>query len=173
MTISVKTLFAGAAVISALVAAVPASAAAIIGGPFSITNPTGTVPATVGSPGDSIDFTFSLVQPLKNASVSVQLTAQKLVNHVSTPELIQFTVSGPGGGLPAQSSQDFSPTVAFSAAEGDYTVHVDYFAVQGETIGGTLTVSSAPEPATWGMMLVGFGAMGVVLRRRAAKAIAA
>jgi MYXO-CTERM domain-containing protein len=172
MTISVKTLFAGAAVFSVLATAIPASAAAIIGGPFSITNPTGTVPATVGSPGSTIDFTFTLVQPLKNASVSLQLTAQKLISHVSTPELIQFTVSGPGGGLPAQSSQDFSPTVSFSAAPGDYTAHVDYFAVAGETIGGTLTVASAPEPASWAIMLVGFGALGAVLRRRTAARLA-
>lgn len=29
----------------------------------------------------------------------------------------------------------------------------------------TLQTSAVPEPATWGMMLLGFGAMGVALRR--------
>ena len=31
---------------------------------------------------------------------------------------------------------------------------------------GTGAVAAVPEPATWGMMLLGFGAMGVSLRRR-------
>ena len=35
-----------------------------------------------------------------------------------------------------------------------------------EVVGGTIT-TAVPEPASWAMMLVGFGAMGVALRRRA------
>ena len=31
---------------------------------------------------------------------------------------------------------------------------------------GTLNVAAVPEPATWAMMLLGFGAMGVAIRRR-------
>lgn len=31
---------------------------------------------------------------------------------------------------------------------------------------GTLVFAAVPEPATWGMMLLGFGAMGASLRRR-------
>jgi hypothetical protein len=31
---------------------------------------------------------------------------------------------------------------------------------------GTLNVAAVPEPATWAMMLLGFGAMGLVIRRR-------
>jgi hypothetical protein len=32
--------------------------------------------------------------------------------------------------------------------------------------GGTINVAAVPEPATWAMMLLGFGAMGFVMRRR-------
>jgi hypothetical protein len=31
---------------------------------------------------------------------------------------------------------------------------------------GAFGMAAVPEPATWGMMLLGFGAMGMVLRRR-------
>lgn len=37
---------------------------------------------------------------------------------------------------------------------------------------GTLTISAVPEPATWAMMLIGFGAMGASLRRRPRRASA-
>lgn len=34
------------------------------------------------------------------------------------------------------------------------------------TINGTLAASGVPEPATWAMLMLGFGAMGAALRRR-------
>lgn len=33
-------------------------------------------------------------------------------------------------------------------------------------LAGTVTISAVPEPATWAMMLIGFGAVGFVMRRR-------
>jgi hypothetical protein len=45
--------------------------------------------------------------------------------------------------------------------------------VQGHTVGAggysgtaTFTAGAVPEPATWGMIVVGFGAMGAAMRRR-------
>jgi hypothetical protein len=38
---------------------------------------------------------------------------------------------------------------------------------------GTYVSGAVPEPATWGMMLVGFGAMGATMRRRRAITLAA
>jgi hypothetical protein len=37
---------------------------------------------------------------------------------------------------------------------------------------GTLNVAAVPEPATWMMMLLGFGAIGMVVRRRRQPALA-
>lgn len=37
--------------------------------------------------------------------------------------------------------------------------------------GGTLGTSSTPEPETWALMLVGFGGIGAVMRRRATKVV--
>ena len=33
-------------------------------------------------------------------------------------------------------------------------------------LGGTVTINAVPEPGTWAMMLIGFGAVGFALRRR-------
>ena len=39
-------------------------------------------------------------------------------------------------------------------------------------LGGVLVGGPVPEPATWGMMLVGFGALGATMRRRQAASVA-
>jgi hypothetical protein len=51
--------------------------------------------------------------------------------------------------------------------DGMHTIHVvgTLHGVTG-SYSGTLNVAAVPEPATWAMMLLGFGAMGVVFRRR-------
>ena len=139
-------------------------------GPFSLNNPLGTLPATKMVNGNTYDYTFTLVDPLGNAA-STQVSAQLLAQSGSTPQLIQYSLySGtPGSGtFQSQSNLDFSPTIAFTPAAGDYYVEVDFIAKSGEVAGGTLT-AGVPEPASWAMMLVGFGALGVALRRRAAK----
>jgi PEP-CTERM motif len=51
-------------------------------------------------------------------------------------------------------------TVNFTTTGGD-GYSVDYVALLG-----TPATGAVPEPATWGMMLVGFGAVGATMRRR-------
>jgi hypothetical protein len=63
-----------------------------------------------------------------------------------------FTADGqgalPGGGLTlTNSTQIDGTTIAAGSA-------------------GTLAVAAVPEPGTWAMMILGFGAMGVAMRRR-------
>jgi hypothetical protein len=36
----------------------------------------------------------------------------------------------------------------------------------GSNFNGTANLTAVPEPATWGLMLLGFGAMGGMLRTR-------
>ena len=175
MSLSVKTLFAGAAVLTALVATAPASAATIVvpyeNGPFSLLNPLGTLPATKLIKGNDYDFTFTMVQPLVGSITSVQVQAQFLGGGVSTPELIQYQLYAgtPGSGTwLAQSSNDFSPVVALNFAAGDYYIEVtsDEISKSKEVASGSITTAPAPEPASWAMMLVGFGALGFAMRRR-------
>jgi hypothetical protein len=49
-------------------------------------------------------------------------------------------------------------------ADGSYTLT---FVGNGSgSFGGAVAFSAGPEPATWGMMLLGFGAVGFAMRRR-------
>jgi hypothetical protein len=169
-----KLLFAGAAVISALAITSSASAVTVVtpfsSGPFSLNNPLGTLPATKMKVGNIYDYTFTLVDPVGSIS-STQVQAQLLAHGGSTPELIQYSLysGAPGSGtFQSQSSLDFSPTIAFSPTAGDYYLEVNVISANNEVAGGTLT-AAVPEPASWAMMLVGFGVLGGALRRRATK----
>ena len=51
---------------------------------------------------------------------------------------------------------------------GSQTLSVKGFAQALGSYSGTVTFASAPEPATWGLMILGFGAVGYSLRRRRA-----
>jgi hypothetical protein len=174
MSLKLKLLSVGGIVLSTIIASTPASAATVIkafmGGPFSVANPLGTIPAIKLSKKNTYDFTFSLVGD-PGSFASVQVLAQLLTKGASIPEPIQFSLykGVPTGGVfLAQSSLDFSPTIAFKPTVSDYYVKVDVISANNEVAGGTFT-TAVPEPASWAMMLVGFGALGVALRRRATK----
>ncbi len=50
---------------------------------------------------------------------------------------------------------------------GTYTLVINGNNRSTGTLGGTVTITTAvPEPATWAMMILGFGAVGFVLRRK-------
>jgi len=55
-------------------------------------------------------------------------------------------------------------TTRFDFAAGDFLAAGTYSTVDTSFNVGTLTVS-VPEPATWAMMLLGFGAVGFAMRR--------
>ncbi len=76
-----------------------------------------------------------------------------------------YTLTGPTGTLPDKQynlASTFLPT-------GSFTFNTTGTRVDGQagSIAGTLTVvnSAVPEPATWGLMLLGFGGMGFSMRR--------
>ncbi len=175
MSLKLKLLAAGSIMLSVVITTTPVSAATVIkafaGGPFSVANPLGTLPAIKLSKKNTYDFTFSLVAD-PGSFASVQLLAQLLTKGTSIPEQIQYSlfkgVPSTGAFL-AQSSLDYSPTIAFKPEVGSYYVRVDEITANNEVVGGTIT-TAVPEPASWAMMLVGFGALGGVLRRRGAKA---
>ena len=47
----------------------------------------------------------------------------------------------------------------------DYTT-IDSFSTAGQFTGGTISFQAVPEPATWALMIAGFGLAGAALRRR-------
>ena len=79
-----------------------------------------------------------------------------------------------GATAPARGAYDFTTSFTASSLHISYAlaniVEGNYFEInQGSSVFSYTTgaVSAAvPEPATWGMMLLGFGAMGYAMRRR-------
>jgi len=71
--------------------------------------------------------------------------------------------------LVADGNQSMGRRVSYNF--GDYSVNkVEFFSTgnsfEFDSIAGTLRGGAVPEPATWAMMILGFGVMGGALRRR-------
>ena len=132
---------------------------------------TGSGEATIVGPFDNLDVTFAkgwdsitfAIDPVKKTSSDMEI----FINGSSTAAfsgsgcsictiagsgLSKFTVSGP-----SITELDFT----FSQSVTD----AKQFRVEGPT--------AVPEPATWGMMLLGFGVMGATMRRARGKNSAA
>jgi len=67
-----------------------------------------------------------------------------------------------------------APTPTCCITPGPYYIEVtpNYIASNKEALSGTILTSAVPEPAAWALMLIGFGDLGVALRRRVAKTAA-
>lgn len=153
-----KRKFAGIALGALVAMAAPATANAL-----TLVIPFGNTPGA-GKFVDNYTFNFPLAG---KASVSVG-----------------STLSGPGTDVNfATNSVRFNnqivPVVSSGAIEllqllnqpivaGSQTLSVKGFAQALGSYSGTVTFASAPEPATWGLMILGFGAVGYSLRRRRA-----
>jgi hypothetical protein len=70
-------------------------------------------------------------------------------------------------------SRDGFPSVAFAFADPQITIEDPNFHLNLPDFIGNRLPGGAPEPGTWAMMLVGFGGLGAVLRRKHRVALAA
>ncbi len=108
---------------------------------------TGTVPGTV-------EYRFHYTSPenytFEQPGYSVNQSDTNLTNN---------------GGI-LGTSTNFSGLVTFNLQPGDtYGFYINNAPLSFYQ--GTLTINSVPEPATWGLMLLGVGMVGAALRRRA------
>ena len=123
-----------------------------ITGSFSYLAPTFIVPDATIPVGSLLSCTYNSTEgPATCAD-------QNFLNDVVPGnETIAFGGNTVGGGIGVYYYFD---STAFS------TLGVHDTVVFGTAQQGQLTVSSAPEPATWAMMLVGFGGLGAAMRSR-------
>ena len=158
-----KVLFTGLASLLAVVAT-PASAAVfnlgIFGGSFS------TSYGNSSNVGGAINDTFNFTTIPGGASGSVISVAQTGKNIVLTSVMldgIAFTQTLTG-------ATELWQLALTNIASGAHTISVlGNWDTNGGSYGGQLDFnvqSPVPEPATWGLMLVGFGVAGAALRGR-------
>jgi hypothetical protein len=168
---TIQTAFGAAAAVVLVVAAGSASAATTIAvssttpGDFSLSNHVGTIDSVVAPLGEVYDFTFTTDGHYR---VDTQLQAS---TYVGGPEPISFAIyagtpTSPGlleGSTPLMTG----PAIGENLDAGSYFIQTSPIAVSNELVSGGLKILAAPvpEPSAWALMLLGIGAIGVVLRR--------
>ena len=93
---------------------------------------------------------------------------------------IDFTsavLTGPGGPYDLDENFDNGIVEFWSLSSlfleaGQYTLTIMGDNRSTGSLGGTVTINAVPEPGTWAMMLLGFGAAGYAMRRRRAPVLA-
>ena len=163
---------AGAA---ALASASIASAASVVTGPTpsSLTPPASALFGSVLTGSTTSSTSFSDTFTFNIAGSAGSLNSQISTLLLNGSQNVNFTsILLDGTYAFSKTSTDPAPEVwallnPVTVGLGTHTI-----SVVGTLLGptgsysGTLNVAAVPEPATWAMMLLGFGAMGLVIRRR-------
>ena len=152
-----KLLF-GAALAVAAVSAVPAQAAKFL----TFDGQTGTFGNTNVTTSSFTD-TFTFTVP-SNGLAGSTISSVK----VSKPTNIDFTsVTLNGAEFDITSTGMFEfRSITAPVLAGLQTIVVKGVSGKNASYSGTLAFAAVPEPATWAMLLFGFGAVGATLRSR-------
>jgi hypothetical protein len=161
---------------SALALGSSASAAVTVTGSTGLNNPDPTSLGSAVTVGGvtTINFGQNPVSSTFSGSFSLTNTLSGIYSIIlgSSSPGVTFdtaTLSGMGntytlGLFPDDTSLKLQPTLIGS---GNYVFSFTGHAGPSGTMTGNVTISPAlPEPATWAMMLLGFGAMGISIRNR-------
>ena len=158
-----------ASAFSAFALAAPASAANVILDPGAGGTLSGFFGQTVNASGN-FTSTFTFTVPTAGlASVGLVTTVEKLgsannIDFISaflngTP-LVLFTMGG--------TLIEFGGISDVAVNGGQNTITINGTSAGNGSFAGNISFSpsSAPEPATWAMLILGFGAVGYTIRRR-------
>ena len=162
-----KILGAGAVMALGFAIGGGASAATIIdpisSGTFdTVSNTIGTIQGFQAVAGDIYDFTFTLGGTVKSDS-----NAQLQAVFKGAGQTIPFTLfsGAPGSGVSVASSVGTTgPTLEATISPGAYYLQTGPITVNKELVSGSIDFAAVPEPTTWAIMLVGFGAIGGAMR---------
>ena len=184
ITKKIATIALGLAMAAPLGLASQASAATIVTavggcGCSDINTVGGFVVLTSKTATNTYDFTFSLVSPLGSGDQILSQMQASIKGSIA--ENIGFTLySNIGTALNPIAGTNYGSSGTHLAATlqknlpiGNYFLQVDPISVKGELISGAIEVFAVPEPASWALMLVGFGGLGFALRSRRKMAKAA
>ena len=130
-----------------------------------ITGPSGTFGDDSVTLQGLFTETFNFLTPvgynLTNASISTSAAGGNNINFTSV------LLNGTAFTLTPTGVFEFGTLSNFGLIPGaNNTITVNGTNTGDTSFAGSLVFAAVPEPATWGMMLLGFGVMGVSLRRR-------
>ena len=97
---------------------------------------------------------------LSTSSLSVDFTSAILTLTSDGSTVATLTSAFDNG------TTEFWQVSGVTLGAGQYTLLVDGDNSDTGALEGSITINAVPEPATWGMMLLGFGAVGFAMRRR-------
>jgi hypothetical protein len=177
-----RFILAAAVSAAAIVASAPASAATYINNLGTVSVPPDAFfnPAVVLNQTGVVDayYNFTLTSSFTVHGASFTSTNPSAVNFNSVG-VYSGTATGASTGTPTgarlafnnvQETGSFGNAIGFTPVQlqaGSYTIYLSGNAATLNTIGSSIRFSAAiPEPATWGLMLLGFGMVGTGLRAR-------
>ena len=137
-------------------------------------------PCTVSDTSCTFSFDSSGVAGMFSESATFTLPQLGSLNGVATAisldvaTAIDFTsitiTNAMGAVVGAFNITNGNPEIAVLnpvvANGGTYTLNVTGVAGSNASYGGTLNFSAVPEPGTWALMILGFGAIGFSMRRK-------
>lgn len=152
-----KLLLSAALALSAVAVSSPAQAAAVI----SFDGTTGTFGNTgIGSGSFSDTLTFT-VPGLGSVGATISSIAVSLLTNV---DFTSVTLNGVEFNVDQLGANEFRSLV-LPVSSGEQTLVISGTSGGAGSYSGTLAFA-VPEPATWAMMISGFGIAGVAVRRR-------
>jgi hypothetical protein len=147
-------------------------------GTFNQADSGGFVAIGSGFPPVDTFGTFDLSFPFTSPTLFTLLISFTAPAGSAGADTFSSTITGSvsvinGGGVHV----DFDNTAhLFTSSAGSFTVTLNDFDISAGTLGtpitGRINAVAVPEPATWGMMLLGFAGIGMAMRRRRRPALA-
>jgi hypothetical protein len=144
---------------------------------LTITGPSGTfgddaVTCAGGPPAGPCSFTrtFQFITPAGFNLASADISSVATNNPLTNIDFSTVTLNGVNFNVVLTGVQEFRNLLNQALVSGGNNILTVTGTTGGEaSFSGNLSFaasSAVPEPATWGMMLIGFGAVGYSMRRR-------
>jgi hypothetical protein len=175
---SMKKILAGTLAAScAMALSAPAQAA------ITVNDPETTVTLNTTPAGNDFDFSFGYHQTgLDNPFIAVldftntlaglysfTLDISSAAVNLTSAELTGGTLGGPlslSQLLPDNGTTEHWELVNYGLGAGNYVLTLKGTNTGFGSLAGNVTFAAVPEPATWALMILGFGLVGGVLRRK-------
>jgi opacity protein-like surface antigen len=168
-----KRTTAAAVLTAALCGVASAASAAVIPVTFSAVGSDGSFSGTFGDTGitnPTFTDTFTFTLPTGLASSTVSSTFQGLTTDVN---FTSVTLDGHQFNIGDAGKNEFRFLDNLPVTAGPQTLTVSGTSGGNGSFAGTIAFApsrAVPEPASWALMILGFGGVGASLRRRHAKA---